>query len=801
MNSYFIKRLIVGYVILIFSIPLINCTSATEISNFTEADCACPELGMDLKYAHAQKNEMFKARFEKSSGHSRNTTLQHETWANYITSEIATNAFNTKVNTLKENTYSSIKNKSYTHEDYVITEELFTEDTASFIYGDYTLPNLGYDSPPKYTGYRHVIYRDIFIISLSGDYFESSSDIANAFSTLESCVKAVIDSKVGEEPEAKILKGRITGIGKLLNLVKLYDNHQLTKEIAERGATTDIIPMKHMKLVLRNGNNILETTTDAQGNYSFTLHDYTPGKNYELDIKFSYESEDTTFFTIYYQDENRPIIITQTFTVNSDADLTHDIKLDEIFKPQDGTIAFVYMYHHLTEVVEYYTEYLKENIEFQLPVKVCLFVQDSTITNNALYKWENSQSYIYISSDYSNHMNYFRNILLYHEFSHYVMHALYKTMPEGINTPVTMVNHDGYINPSTADSFSEAFAIFMSLVIAQHYNTYEEYRPDSCILYMDLEDNWKAWDIKGKAEEYAIAGVLWDLYDGENEFISKRQDELTYELNMLESGGGMPGDTREKIEERISNEKYDDDNIDLTFDELWQILRNPHDDFTELATSLLANFSSKKSDIEGILIKHGCFADNNTGNKIFDKNEPVRDNYFIDLPSNIVWNESETIGQITNYERPWRTSTVPLPGFFIKVGDDITNYILTYHYTNEPYFKNYLCSQSFDNLLYVPLPPSEYNVTVTLEAAGVETTNPLTYTSKDFYDNYSTSLEQGYYREYDCITQGEIPAAPVIPDYPFNGQDSNDNGTPGFEVILFICALVLVLLFLRRRKF
>jgi hypothetical protein len=71
MNSYFIKRLIVGYFILILSIPIINSTSATEISNFTNEDCNCPELGMELKTSHAQGNEMFKARFEKSSGHLR----------------------------------------------------------------------------------------------------------------------------------------------------------------------------------------------------------------------------------------------------------------------------------------------------------------------------------------------------------------------------------------------------------------------------------------------------------------------------------------------------------------------------------------------------------------------------------------------------------------------------------------------------------------------------------------------------------------------------------------------------------
>lgn len=798
MNSYFIKRLIVGYVILILSIPIINSTSATEISNFTEEDCACPELGMELKTSHAQWNEMFKARFEKSGAHSRNTTIGHETWANYITSEIAENAFNTKVNTLKENTYSDIKNYSNTNETYyVIEEELFTEDTASFIYGYYS--KWTSSGLPRYTGYRYIKYRDIFIITMSGDYFESGTDIANAFSTLENCVEAVIDSKIGEEPVAKILKGRITGIGKLLNYEELHDTNQLTKEDVERGATTDIIPMKHMQLTLHDGNNILETTTDENGNYSFTLNDYTQGKNYKLDITFAYEYDNVTFFELYFGQGSK-IFVTHNFYINSDSDLTQDIKLDEMLTTDDGGITFIYMYHHMTEAVEYYKDYLKENLEFQLPVKVCTFLEDSNFPYKAYYKWINGESYLCYTPEYSTHMLPFRNVLIYHEFSHYVMLALYKKMPEGINTPIKMVNHDGYINPSTADSFSEAFATFMSMVIAQHYNTFENYVPYINILYLNLETNYKAWEYKGKAEEFAIAGVLWDLYDGENEFSRARQIELTYQLDLLKSGNAMYGNTPEEIEEYISDKKYDDDNIDLTLEEIWQVLRKPHDDFTQLATSLFTQFPSMKSDIEEILVEHGCFADNNTGNKIIDTNEPERDNYFIDLPSNIKWDEGETIGQITNYERPWRTSTAPIPGFFIKVDDDIPYYIVTYQYMDEPYFKHSLCSQKIDNLVYVPLPPSEYNVTVTLEAAGVETTNPLNYTSMDFYNKYSTSLEKGYYQEYDCITQGKIPAAPVIPDYPFTSEDSNGDGTPGFEIIFLIFALAFVFLFLRRRK-
>ena len=122
MQTCFCKRTLVAILFFMLVVPPSYRITGVEVADFTEEDCNCPGLGMDLKYAYAQWNQHFQARYEKSRAcTSRNTTLSFSVW-NYATSEIATNNFHTKVDMLRENTYSDIKNTSYTDEDIVIQE-------------------------------------------------------------------------------------------------------------------------------------------------------------------------------------------------------------------------------------------------------------------------------------------------------------------------------------------------------------------------------------------------------------------------------------------------------------------------------------------------------------------------------------------------------------------------------------------------------------------------------------------------------------------------------------------------------
>jgi hypothetical protein len=838
MHTYFLKRTLVVLLFLLLLVPLSYRITGVEIADFTEEDCNCPGLGMDLKYAHAQWNEMFTARYEKSRAcTSRNTTLSFSVWANYITPEIATNNFNTKVDTLRENTYSDIKNKSYTDEDIVIHEELFTDERVSFMYGDYSGAGwnsyLDCENPPRYTGYRYIKYRDIFIISMSGEYFESGTDIANAFSAVESCTKAVIDSKLGEESETKILTGRIS----------CFDDV----------SSTYIIPMRHMQLVLHDGNKVMETTTNASGKYNFTLQDYTTGKEYILDIKFAYEKNHTTFFRLFYQDEESPVVLSQMFTLNTDEDLTHNIIADQDLMPDYGGAwakAFASMYVHFSEAIDAYT-FLDVNINYQLPLDVYTFVPKETGTRY----WYNipGKSYITIDTEKSIHESVYRPMNReYHEFSHYIMHTLYKKWPApATDLPVSIEerNHDGYLNPSTSDSYVEGFAIYMSAILFAFWEDVgvtvpmSTPDPESMSLleaenfmyathWQGLELGAKAYGNSGKAEERAIASVLWDLMDGNDVYCDKSPEEMyqeylrrlpeikrvyeyyktQYEEVQRDYGITGPNATAPPLKNYTLDDfkamQWDDDQVSLGVGAVWNVTKEFHNDFTSVYNEFIARYPEQKQEIDKVFIDEGFYVDTNPGNGICDHRDIYRDEnnngqydegeYYVDFPvDGFEYTPGNVVGQAANYNRQWRQSVQEVPGYFIKVDNTVPFYLIKVSFPYNFYLDYVVRSWNDNGLVSIPVPPEGYHALISVIPEGVECNGPLNFTSIAFHHDYNASLAQGYYLSYDFQVTGPIPPYPSMP------SDTDDNGPspiPGFECIIIIGLLSVMLLWRRYRK-
>ena len=91
-------------------------------------------------------------------------------------------------------------------------------------------------------------------------------------------------------------------------------------------------------------------------------------------------------------------------------------------------------------------------------------------------------------------------------------------------------NHFGFNNPSTGDSWIEGVGTFMPALIADWYNMAEA----GTFSYTSLERNDfkptsenKKWSPYWLDEEYAIATLLWDLYD-------RRQDGENISLSVSE---------------------------------------------------------------------------------------------------------------------------------------------------------------------------------------------------------------------------------------------------------------------------
>ena len=79
------------------------------------------------------------------------------------------------------------------------------------------------------------------------------------------------------------------------------------------------------------------------------------------------------------------------------------------------------------------------------------------------------------------------------------------------------MNHDGYKNASTGDSWTEGFAEFFSLVVNREIA--QDGTPPQVYSWAgsasNLEANWMSWGFHGAQsfEEFAVASLLWDLLD------------------------------------------------------------------------------------------------------------------------------------------------------------------------------------------------------------------------------------------------------------------------------------------------
>src|SRR5690606_37377374 len=79
----------------------------------------------------------------------------------------------------------------------------------------------------------------------------------------------------------------------------------------------------------------------------------------------------------------------------------------------------------------------------------------------------------------------------------------------------------GFLNPNMADSYTEGFAEFMALAISDRYGDTNPAdgkgtKPEIYASFGSLDNNYRPWDSKGYLEEFAIASLLWDMYDSSN---------------------------------------------------------------------------------------------------------------------------------------------------------------------------------------------------------------------------------------------------------------------------------------------
>jgi Ca2+-binding EF-hand superfamily protein len=316
--------------------------------------------------------------------------------------------------------------------------------------------------------------------------------------------------------------------------------------------------MRYLHLALQYDGKTYETTTDANGKFAFPVK-IKKGEKYELTLYFEYLRDNKVFYRLLYRDKPDPVKLvlriedgaiiqsrihlgTKEHIAWKPSDMSlKELRLEKLFDEPaiNPLVTYVSTYIHMLEALTVYTDAFGEKLDFQLPIDVVLFSEEPT-----RYHYPPGKSRITFDNERSLHTCPARPVQHYHEFSHYVMHALYGgKWPAPMNPTVPEVNHGGYANPSTSDSFVEGFAHFMSILIHQELGDtiphekeglMKSLNKDRMVCLEELETNYLAWDRGGKAEELAAAGVLWDLYDSKADYQPPAEAfELAYQ-SMLE---------------------------------------------------------------------------------------------------------------------------------------------------------------------------------------------------------------------------------------------------------------------------
>lgn len=493
-------------------------------------------------------------------------------------------------------------------------------------------------------------------------------------------------------------------------------------------------PMKNVVVEFDMNEVSLTSSTDENGEYLFEFEAEMDPDSYRegiLSVKLAYMGADgKTYFRIMYGDE--PVTLRHPFRLMEEKDLNHDLKVYEFmyFGAEKSTPDFdgfgvrsmihdyAAMYFHLTQALEFYKDYLGWRVDHELPVDVYSFVIDS----GTYYTSTHSSIIIDFMdsgvSDSDRPMN-----REWHEFGHHAMFSTYGKWPHAPEGSYPKEeNHAGYINPSTSDSFVEGFAEFGSMMIAGHYGIK---RPDVYQPLGSFEADYTAWTNMGRDEEKAIAGILWDLADPKN-----------------------------------------DDNVDLTDKQVFDLLKTYHKDFTSVYDALQKKFPHLSSEIDEVFVRHGFFADRTLGNGKRDPQEPYVNYYnksryvegveYVDYAMEgknntpgMEYQKGDLIGAATNYQRPKRTSAGKALGHYIKVSDKTPYYVATVTFPDNPELDYSVTAENNQSLIYVEVPPQTYKSTITIKALNASTKKPLTFSSDEFYEKLHESIEKGFFMEHD----------------------------------------------------
>ena len=309
----------------------------------------------------------------------------------------------------------------------------------------------------------------------------------------------------------------------------------------------------------------------------------------------------------------------------------------------------------------------------------------------------------------------------WHELSHYLNFEMYLNYD---NRPFE--NHAGYANESTNDSLAEGFAEFVAMLIAEHYGAAKPYLYPTRGAVINLEEDYKVWGesvfaeeqpengtlkmitfpVASYHEEWALAGILWDLHDSGSEVNPRHvigQDGKGQ--NIWASTSKVYPDSR--------------DSVSLSGEQILQVINN-NEPKTLYALYQAFKSSTSAEQLDMIFVNHGAFGD------VVDRN----------LVQDLTGEEAGPTGHAT--ERLIRGSAAPaLPGSYLSSSASATIRVMLTH--DEP-FNYYDYSYNVDiasgEPTYFEMPPSYYPSKALIEqvsADGRTISNVTVIDSHDYW--------------------------------------------------------------------
>lgn len=495
-------------------------------------------------------------------------------------------------------------------------------------------------------------------------------------------------------------------------------------------ADKDPMPFINLQIELKGlKGKTFDGRTDMNGDFSIPITDIvlSDSEQATMYVTLDYKREGISYFKIFSLSDGsyKEIYYGKKFEIKDKQDVELHIVLDgspdsdawlKPDQPLSNMKHFSVMYSHFHQAIDFALKKLKMTFDYKLPINVLVGNTDK----KTLYSPPNAQ--ILISADDAGYGSTDRpDNREYHEFSHALMFDEYSGWPADRNLPNT-TNHDGLLNPSTADSYLEGFAEFIPMVISKENG---ERQPNIYASFGSMEQNYHPWDGRGFDEEFAVASLLWDMYDATND----KGDSLT-----------------------------------LSIEDMWSVLKVKRNNFYEYYIAFKQAFPKKANEIDTLFKEHGFFQDTKTGNKKWDAWEPIKDlnkngaldanEMYIDLSAlnssnELVYRpELLVVGKAADYTRLNRTNAVRVPGAYLKVDDpSVTYYTIK---VNDDY--EYV-SDVREGLVYVqPLPYDvQATITITPKSEAYTSDKPFVITatemrqkldySKDSFDSHDFELK------------------------------------------------------------